>query len=38
MSLTHFLIDLSERGLVPDFLIRAGHTKSLPKKATAMQT
>ena len=24
MSLTHFLIDLSERGLVPDFLIRAG--------------
>ena len=31
MSLTHFLIDLSERGLVPDFLIRAG-IRSLCRK------
>jgi cyclopropane-fatty-acyl-phospholipid synthase len=31
MSLTHFLIDLSERGIVPDFLIRAG-IRNLCKK------
>ena len=31
MSLTHFLIDLSERGIIPDFLIRAG-IRNLCKK------
>jgi len=37
MSITNFLIDLAERGLVPDFMIRAWHSKSLQKTITTMQ-